>query len=147
MYIMRKLFIMAVLALCAGTVDAKDIRIVEISTGGSVGSSNYESSAKSILSTLSAVSNVVASVTDLILTVTYDADQVSVDDIVSKLNKEEPRFEAKQKSEPKTKALVKAEKKLEKAEKKVAAEREQMGSRDQQREQKQDQPQQDKGKK
>lgn len=120
--------------MTAGTAMARDIRVVEISTGGDMVGHNYESSIVSVLKTLSGVSRVVADVTNLVLTVTYDADIVCVDDIVGHINKKEPRFKAKQKSQPKTKKWVKAEKKRDKAEKKVEEERDKADQRDKERE-------------
>ena len=121
---MKKIILLLVASalLVAGPLSAKDIRVVEISTGSGVGSDNYDSSLQTILKTLAGVSKIVSDVANLVLTVTYDADQIGVDDIVNHINKAEPRFEAKQKSEPKTKKWVKAEKKLEK-EKEEAYER------------------------
>lgn len=124
---------MLLAAFCGGT-QARDIRVVEISTGNGMAGS-YDSSAQSILKTLSGVSKVVADVTNLILTVTYDADIVGVDDIVGHINKKEPRFEAKQKGEPKTKKWVKAEKKRDEMDKKIEQERQEAAGRDQQRQQ------------
>lgn len=121
------------LTMAVSGASAKDIRIVEISTGSGM-SSSYDSSIQSILKTLSGVSKVVSDVTNLVLTVTYDADEVGVDDIVKYINKEEPRFEAKQKSEPKTKEWVKAEKKQKEAEEKINKEREEVNKRDAERE-------------
>lgn len=129
------LFILC-LALSAQSSSAKDIRVVEISTGSNMNGS-YDSSIQSILKTLSGVSKVVSDVSNLILTITYDADQVGVDDIVSHINKQEPRFEAKQKSDPKTKKMVKEEKKRDEADRKIEQEKEKMNLRDQERDQKQ----------
>ena len=122
-----------VMTLGLGSASAKDIRIVEISTGNGMNAS-YDSSIQSILKTLTGVSKVVADVTNLVLTVTYDADQIGADDIVRHINEKEPRFEAKQKSEPKTKDWVKAEKKRDKAEKKVEEKRKEANERDAERE-------------
>lgn len=124
------LLIIFAAALACGA-SAKDIRVVEISTGSAM-KSNYDSG-KTILEAIAGVSSVVADVTNLILTVTYDADKIGVDEIVQHLNKKEPRFEAKQKGEPKTKKWVKAEKKLDKAEKKVDDAKKEANQRDQQR--------------
>lgn len=128
----KALFIAVAAAMVSLTAQAKDIRIVEISTGSGM-SSSYESSAKTALSALAGISEIVADVANLVLTVTYDADKVSVDDIVNQINKQEPRFEAKQKSEAKTKAWVKAEQKQAKAEQKVAEEKEAAAQKDQQK--------------
>lgn len=130
----KTVLLIAMLATMATGAQARDIRVVEISTGSGM-ISNYDSSIQTILKTLSGVSKVVADVADLVLTVTYDADVIDVDDIVTHINKSEPRFEAKQKSESKTKKLVKAEKKLEKAEQKVTEEREEANKRDNERQQ------------
>lgn len=124
------------LALSTQSASAKDVRVVEISTVSYM-TSSYDSSLQSILKTLSGVSKVVSDVSNLILTITYDADVICVDDIVSHINKQEPRFEAKQKSEPKTKKMVKEEKKRDEADKKIEQEKEEMNKRDQEREQKQ----------
>lgn len=118
-------------AICGG-IQAKDIRVVEISTGNGMAGS-YDSSAQSVLKTLSGVSKVVSDVANLILTVTYDADVVSVDDIVGHINKKEPRFEARQKSEPKTRKWVKAEKKRDEIDKKIDKERQEADQRDRDR--------------
>lgn len=133
---MKKIALMLLLVASfgVGTATARDIRVVEISTGSDMRGPNYESSITSVLKTLSGVSKVVADVTNLVLTITYDADIVCVDDIVGHINKEEPRFKAKQKSEPKTKKWVKAEKKRDKAEKKVEEERDKADQRDKERE-------------
>lgn len=130
---MKKLFsvLCAALLMCV-TANAKDIRIVEISTG-SYSSSTYDSDLRSILETISGVSKIVTDVTNLVLTVTYDADKVSVDDIVGRINEKEPRFKAQQKSEPKTKEWVKAEKKRDEAEQKVSDAREKANKRDQEK--------------
>lgn len=134
---MKKLTLILVImaAMTASTAMAKDIRVVEISTASAVSSNNYDSNLQTILKTLSGVSKVVCDVTNLVLTVTYDADKCDVDDIVNKINKEEPRYEAKQKSEAKTKSLVKAEKKRDEAEKKVQEEQEEANRLDEQRQQ------------
>lgn len=134
---MKKLALLLtfVAAMSVNTASAKDIRVVEISTVSAVNSSNYDSNLQTILKTLSGVSKVVCDVTNLVLTVTYDADKCDVDDIVNKINKEEPRYEAKQKSEAKTKSLVKAEKKRDEAEKKVKEEQEEANKLDEQRQQ------------
>ena len=128
------MIIAAMAILSANTAGAKDIRVVEISTGSGMRSS-YDSSIQSILGTLAGVTKIVSDVTNLVLTVTYDADKIGVDDIVSHINKKEPRFEAKQKSEPKTKKWVKAEKKRDEADRKVEAERQEANQRDQERQQ------------
>lgn len=120
--------------MSVGTATARDIRVVEISTGSDMIGHDYENSITSVLKTLSGVSKVVADVTNLVLTITYDADIVCVDDIVGHINKKEPRFKAKQKSQPKTKKWVKAEKKRDKAEKKVDEERNKANERDKERE-------------
>lgn len=111
--------------------------MVEIATGGGVGSAYYDSSARTALATLAGVSKIVSDVANLVLTITYDADVVCVDDIVAHINKHEPRFEARPKGEPKTRGWVKAEKKREKAEKRVEEERKEAEKRDQQRQQQQ----------
>ena len=131
------LIIAFIAAMAATTASAKDIRVVEISTVSAVNSGSYDSNLQSILKTLSGVSKVVCDVTNLVLTVTYDADKCDVDDIVNHINKEEPRYQAKQKSESKTKSLVKAEKKRDEAEKKVEQEREEANKLDEQRQQQQ----------
>ena len=133
---MKKTFLMLTLIalMGTGTAMARDIRVVEISTGSDMRGHDYENSITSVLKTLSGVSKVVADVTNLVLTITYDADVVCVDDIVGHINKQEPRFKAKQKSQPKTKKWVKAEKKRDKAEKKVEKERDKADQRDKERE-------------
>ena len=137
---MKKTVIMLCLSMMMTlTASAKDIRIVEISTGNGM-AATYDSSIQSILKTISGVSKVVSDVTNLVLTVTYDADLIGVDDIVGHINKQEPRFEARQKSEPKTKEWIKAEKKREEADKqreeadkKIEKEREEASKRDEKR--------------
>lgn len=125
------LLIVLLAAMVCGA-QAKDIRVVEISTGNGM-KSNYDSSIQSILKSVSGISRVVSDVTNLILTVTYDADVIAVDDIVTHINKKEPRFEAKQKGEPKTKKWVKAEKKRDKMDKKIEQERKEVDRRDNER--------------
>ena len=131
---MKKINVLvAIVALMvAGSAAAKDIRVVEISMGDGMKSSS-DSNITSILGTIAGVSRIVSDVANLILTVTYDADEVGVDDIVKHINQKDKRFEAKQKSEPKTKKWVKAEKKLEKAQNKVDQERQEAKERDQER--------------
>lgn len=129
-----RFFIAALALMMASSASARDIRVVEISTGNGMRSS-YDSSIQSILKSLSGVSKVVSDVANLVLTVTYDADEIGVDDIVSHINKKEPRFEAKQKGEPKTKKWIKAEKKQKKAEQRVDDARKEANQRDEQRKQ------------
>lgn len=125
--------LLAALALMvAGSAAAKDIRVVEISMDSGM-SSRSDNSITSVLGTIAGVSKIVSDVANLILTVTYDADQIGVDDIVSSINKKEPSMKAKQKSEPKTKKWVKAEKKMEKAEQKVEKEKQEAQERDNER--------------
>lgn len=130
---MKKTLLLMLLAAMALSTQAKDIRVVEISTGSGIGSAYYDSSARKALATLAGVSKIVTDVANLVLTITYDADVVCVDDIVAHINKHEPRFEARPKGEPKTPAWVKAEKKRDKAEKRVEKERKEANERDQQR--------------
>lgn len=132
---MKKVFLLLAAAtlLMATNMQAKDIRVVEISTGSGMSGANYDSSIQTILKTVAGVSKIVSDVANLVLTITYDADQIGVDEIVTHINTAEPRFEAKQKSEPKTKKWVKAERKAQKAEEKVEQERQEARQRDEQR--------------
>ena len=125
---------MVMAIMMANTAMAKDIRVVEISTGTGMNSS-YDSSIQKILKSVSGVSKVVSDVANSILTVTYDADKIGASEIVETINKEEPRFEAKQKGEAKTKEWIKAEEKRDKAEQALKQEQEEANAKDQQRQQ------------
>ena len=127
---------MVMAIMMANTAMAKDIRVVEISTGTGMNSS-YDSSIQKILKSVSGVSKVVSDVANSILTVTYDADKIGASEIVETINKEEPRFEAKQKGEAKTKEWIKAEEKRDKAEQALKQEQEEANAKDQQRQQQQ----------
>ena len=127
------LFVMIMGAFMIQDVSAKDIRVVEVSTGGGM-RDTYDSSIQSILKTISGVSRVVSDVANLVLTITYDADIIGVDDIIYHINDREPRFEAKQKGEPKTKRWIKAERKRDKAEEMLRHEREEAERLDHERE-------------
>lgn len=135
---MKNIVLSLLFVAVAFSAQARDIRVVELSTGDGVGSAYYDSSARKTLATLAGVSKIVSDVANLVLTITYDADIVGVDDIVAHINKHEPRFEARPKGEPKTRRWVKAEKKRDKAERRVEQERKEAQERDSRRQQPQD---------